>query len=106
MTKILPPTGSFIRPEYKRTGEDRTIDGVVFNFYRVSISGYARISADGKILVRRAGATWHADVIDHGGVLNDRGVTKFFRSADAATREAIKIRKQIEKGNVNANQES
>jgi hypothetical protein len=97
MTKILPPTGSFILPEYKRTGEGRTIDGVVFNFYRIGISRYGRISADGKIFVRRAGATWHADVIDHGGVLNERGVTKFFRSDDAACREAVKIRKRYEK---------
>jgi hypothetical protein len=94
--KILPPTGSFIRDEYRRTSHGHApIDGMQFHSYKTGIQRYAWISEDGKIKVARAGAMYHAEVIDHGGVLNASGKTKFFRTQEAAAREAVKIRRAI-----------
>jgi hypothetical protein len=96
--RILPPTGSFMQDGYRRTSSGHApIDGVQFHSYRINVNRYAWISEDGKIMVRRAGAMYHADVIDHGSVLSASGKTKFFRSQEAAAREAVKIRREIVK---------
>jgi hypothetical protein len=94
--KILAPTGSLIRDDYRRTSaQPRTIDGIEFLTFSVGVLRYALISADGKIKVDTIGRMYRAEVIDHGFVLNSKGRTKFFYTEATALREAIKIRRRL-----------
>lgn len=91
---------TFLDPSYRKTSHGhRKIDGVQFYSYHTGIMSYARISADGQIMVwsgnthRDGAATYFANVIGHGTVKGRGDSQKRFRSEDAACRGALKILK-------------
>lgn len=93
-----PERPSFIEPSYRRTTRSKYIDGVQFHTYHIGIMAYVMISEDGQIKVwknensREGRLPWHfAAVIGHGGIKNDSGNPKQFRTEDAACRAAVQI---------------
>jgi hypothetical protein len=97
-----PEQDSFIDPSYKRTSHGhRVIDGVAFVSYHTGVMSYAKIGADGKIMVwsgntHRAGPpTYFANVIGHGPLKGRGNTQKRFRSEDAACRAAVKIWREM-----------
>lgn len=76
---------TYIRPEYRLCSGRHTVAGVLFVSYSVGISNYARITEDGKIMIRRNGSynTYSAYVIGH-GVIKTGNKPKKFRSDTAA----------------------
>lgn len=95
-----PKQDSFIDPSYSKTSHGhRKLDGVQFYSYHVGIMAYARISADGKIMVRTANAhrdgaaTYFAAVVGHGYLKSPSGKSKRFRSEDAACRAGVEFLK-------------
>ena len=93
-------TKTFVKADYRRTGAShQPIDGVQFHSYRTGIARYARISADGQIIVQDNGhhrSTYNAAIIGHGPLLSRSGRPTRFLTQGAAMRAAVKKWKALE----------
>lgn len=89
---------TYLDPTYRRTSRGhKTVDGVLFNSYRVGQLRYALISEDGQIRVGRrySKTTYEAFVIGVGELRTPSGRLRSFRSEDAALSAALAAFREI-----------